>query len=146
MKQLSLIFGFFFALSVSVYAQSEMPAGVKSAFESRFSGAKVDEHYATSDQHFVLFEHQGQAHKAVYDASGSWKETASLVLATDAPESIRTYLKENHSGHIFKDFWKLSTPDKEGFKVTSGALAVYFDASGNFVRTEEVSDELEGLY
>lgn len=130
---------FFVLLAAFSFAQ-DLPSGVKSAFDAKFSGAEALNHIAAGDKHIIMFKHENRIHKATFSTDGSWQETMSVLPLTEAPQSVKDYLANNHAEVDFNDLWEVASPSGNFLKVTSDKLAVFFDTSGAFQRSEDIAD------
>ncbi|MGF1534777.1 MAG: hypothetical protein ACFCUI_13825 [Bernardetiaceae bacterium] len=138
MKKYLLVFLCVAHFSTMAFSQ-EPPQQVSDAFKAKFSGAQLLNYIASGGQHILMFKLGNQAAKATFDASGTCLTTMFVVAATDAPESIRDYLKVKYAGEDFKDFWRVEAGGTTLFKANSGSKSITFDGDGGF-RSEESLD------
>lgn len=140
MKKVTLFLFLIFLTTFSFAQGEDIPADIKSAFDAKFPDANVLSYIATSDKHIIMFKHENRIHKARFGMDGSWKETMSVLSLTEAPQPVKDYLRSNYGDVDFSDLWKVDAAGETFLKVTSDNLAVFFDPSGAFQRTEDIAD------
>jgi len=87
---------------ISGYAQQEnMPLEVESAFQAKYTNARIGDWWVEDHLYHIDFIFQGGSYFAVFDLQGAWIETAETISEFEIPGELREYIRSNYpSGSI----------------------------------------------
>lgn len=130
-----------FGMSVAVFAQDDVPAVVKSDFESTFSNATNVEWKAKDGSYYAMFEMENHKHYVEYNADGSIEKTGREIEVTELPKPVMDAMNQQYADLPIE---KVKTIEKDGktmymakFKGGEEDMKVIFNADGSIVKEKE---------
>jgi len=120
---------------------NDLPQAVKTAFQKQFPNAQKVE-WGKEDKDFEAeFKLNSVETSAVFDATGTLKETEVELDATKLPATITDYCTKNFAGYKISEAAKSTDP--KGVSTYEVELSkgkekfdALFDANGNFLKKE----------
>lgn len=104
MKNLILVIVASAFISLSVSAQKNVPAPVKTAFSQKFTKATdVKWSKEGKTEWEAEFKMNGKAYSANFDTKGAWIETEYAITATEIPATVKTTIDKDYAGYRMKE-------------------------------------------
>ena len=148
-----LIIALFFLplLATALHAQTDVPSAVTAAFKAKFPGAEKPswdkEDAGTYEAEFSL---NGHKMSALFDRSGSWKETETRIEVKDLPSAVARKISKKFSGYDVEDAERIEdakghTSYEVGLEKGNTNLEVVFSADGQVLKqkAEKENDQNE---
>ena len=81
---------------------NQLPQQVDKAFHEKYAGSKMDDWWLEDSlKYYIGFTLKGQSYTALFNAEGTWKETAEMISDMDMPQCVGDYIKKSFpSGRI----------------------------------------------
>ncbi len=127
-----------FALAQKV-KESAVPAPVKSGFVALYATDKVDNWKKEKGNYEASFMKDSKKMLVLFKPNGDWIETKAQIDASELPAPVTTYVKNNYPGQTIWDAYKItkSGGGDVNYKAEVGKMSLFFDAQGNFIKTEK---------
>lgn len=146
MKKLTLIFVtvcIACTLSAQTLTMAQVPAAVAHAYQVKFpGGSQPGWTLAGPDIYEVHFFNGKKRQSALFDKSGSWKDTETEINYNALPAKVQRAFETEFEGYRVQEVYELETPDKGIFyELTAfkGAknFAALFSPKGELLQKEE---------
>ncbi|HLK31259.1 MAG TPA: PepSY-like domain-containing protein [Puia sp.] len=130
----------FLFVSLSTYAQIEVPSSITTAFIKKFPDAMhVKWGKENAKEYEANFKMNGINMSANYDISGSWKETETEISVKDLPEAASKSIKTKYPNAIISGAGKIERADgkivyEADIKWNGKKKEVELFADGKFVK------------
>ena len=119
MKNLILVIAATAFISLSVSAQKNVPATVKTAFSQKFAKATdVKWGKEGKTEWEAEFKMDGKSYSANFDLKGVWTETEYKIAENEIPAAIKTVIQKEYASSKFKAAEVSETPKGKIVEVT----------------------------
>ena len=139
MKNLILVIAASAFISLSVSAQKNVPALVKTAFSQKFVKAtdvKWDKEGKTEWE--AEFKLDGKSYSANFDTKGNWAETEYSITTSEIPVVVKTVINKDYSAYKIKGSDISETPKGKVYEITfikgTKSMEVVFDEKGKVIK------------
>lgn len=136
LSSLLLSTGMFFALNSNAQklTASDVPAGVKAAFEKEHPGVagKWEKEKANYE---VSFKQENKAMSCVIDEQGTILETETDIAVSKLPASVLKYVSTHYKGAKIKEGARIVKANGEvNYEAEVGKQDLVFDEHGKFIK------------
>lgn len=146
MKKLTLILAavcIACTLSAQTLTMAQVPAAVANAYKVKFpGGSQPGWTLAGPDIYEVHFFSGKKRQSALFDKSGSWKDTETEINYNALPAKVQRAFETEFEGYQVQEVYELETPDKgifyelTAFKGTKN-FAALFSPKGELLQKDE---------
>lgn len=128
--------------NAAVFAQrltySKAPDAVRIAFSKQFPGINDPRWEVEGDDYEAHFRHDGQVVSALFDKSGTWKETERKISIKSLPADAKLYIEKNYSGRNARTAAVIKLPGgATNYIAHINYSDLVFDNNGKYLRTEK---------
>jgi hypothetical protein len=129
------------------FEHGEVPAVVRSAFESRYAGVSEPEWKFDGELYEAVYAWQGQDDvEAYFNPDGTWVRTEYVATTSDLPDKARAWLAGQEGRVAAVDRWELAESGvvfEVELATTLKEWDCVFDAEGNLLSQERDGSPLE---
>jgi len=133
----TLLFMLATIITLSCFAQKDIPAAVQESFKKNFPNVTVKKWEKEDGNFEANFSKDGKTMSATFDAKGAWMETETDIAIKDLPASVSSYVKEHYSGATIKEAAMLKTPKGDMYEAEVKGKDLLFDMNGKFLKEEK---------
>jgi hypothetical protein len=141
-KNIILTFVAGFICCTYSYAQklpdNKVPAAVKAAMAKKYPGVtKIT--WTTEEKDFESeFKQDGKEMSAIFDPSGTWKETETAIAFTALPQPVKQYIDQHLKGEKIKETAIINKADGSvAYEAEANNTDYIFDANGKLINKEK---------
>lgn len=141
MRKLVLTLALGFGISTAVFAQDDVPAQVKSSFESTYAQASDVEWKAKDDSYHAKFDMNNTEHYVEYNADGTIEKRGRKIEVTELPAAVQTAINQQYANRTIE---KAKAMEKDGKTMYMAKLEgddedlkVVFNADGTVVKEKD---------
>lgn len=119
-------------------SENKVPATVKAAMAKKYPGAtKIT--WKTEERDFESeFKQDGKEMSAIFDPSGTWKETETAIVFTALPQPVKQYLDQHFKGRKIKEPAMINKADGSVvYEAEVDNTDYVFDANGKLINKEK---------
>ena len=115
---------------------AKVPAPVKNAFNTIFSGVAAVKWEKEKGNYEANFLQNSEKMSALFDEKGTWLETETAIKTSDLPASITDYIGKNYKGEKIKEAAKLKMANGDNnYEAEVKGMDLIFDANGKFIKS-----------
>lgn len=119
-----------------------IPQPVRTAFSGAYPDADVAGWRFVDNRYKVMFKDRNMQQVAVYDKNGNLLRRETELDAADVPGAIAQYYKKNYPNEATYHVWLVEEgKGKKSYTAPLNDKMLYFDADGQYIRTENRSPE-----
>jgi hypothetical protein len=116
MKKLILLLSAFLMISLVGFTQKiapeKVPVPVKESFAKKFSNVTDVNYKREKKDYQVSFKEKGTGMSAIFNSSGEWLETKTIIIESDLPKKVLTSAATNFVGFTITEATRVESPDK----------------------------------
>ena len=116
MKKLIVLMSAFLLFSLMGFTQKiapeKVPADVKQAFAKKFPTVTDVNYEMEKKDYEVSFKEKGVGMSVIFNSSGEWLETKTIIIESDLPKKVLTSAATNFVGFMITEVTKVESPDK----------------------------------
>lgn len=132
-------------IAVAQIEQTQVPKGVQSAVQSKFSNADVLDWYKVDDGYEASLDEEGESISAVFNNEGAFLYTYTSVSEEEVPESIINSVYSKYPDSYISESFRLDLESGNQYKLTvdvdGKTMILIYDKSGKLVKSKEVAQE-----
>jgi hypothetical protein len=117
--------------------ESKVPAAVKAAMAKKYPNVtKVT--WTTEEKDFESeFKQDGKEMSAIFNPSGTWKETETAIAFTALPQPVKQYLDQHFKGKKIKETAMINKADGSvAYEAEINNTDYVFDTNGKLIKKE----------
>jgi len=116
MKKIIVLMSAFLLISLMGFTQKiapeKVPVSVKASFAKKFP-VVTDVNYKMEKKDYkVFFKEKGVGMSAIFNSSGEWLETKTIIIESDLPKKVLTSAATNFVGFTITEATRVESPDK----------------------------------
>ncbi|RFM26425.1 PepSY-like domain-containing protein [Deminuibacter soli] len=124
-----------FITTLSAQKKEATPVAAQAAFQKAYPGATKVKWGREDADYEVNFTAGGKELSAVYDASGTLKETEEDIRTAELPAPVAAYIKQHYKGASIKEAAKITRAGGEvNYEAEVNKTDLIFDKEGNFIK------------
>ena len=116
MKKIIVLMSAFLLISLMGFTQKiapeKVPADVKQAFAKKFPSVTDVNYKKEKKDYQVSFKEKGVGMSAIFNSSGEWLETKTIIIESDLPKKVLTSAATNFVGFTITEATIVESPDK----------------------------------
>ena len=93
-------------------ASEKVPAAVKEAFTKKFPAATNVNYKMEKKDYEFTFKEKEVGMSAIFNSSGEWLETKTIIIESDLPKKVLTSAATNFVGFTITEATRVESPDK----------------------------------
>ena len=124
--------------------EADVPAEVKTKFESMYPSAKVEKWEEEDGKYEAEFKKDNIINSVVFEANGTYVQSESEIEISALPAGVNEYVTANLSGKKIEEATKITHDDGTiAYETEIGDNDYLFDAKGGFISKEQEEKETE---
>jgi hypothetical protein len=117
--------------------EAKVPAEVKASFAKQFPGVTATWE-KENGKYEANFKTNNNEESALFELNGTMTESESVILETELPAAVQTYVTDNYKGKKIKSAAKITNADGSiNYEAEVNDKDLLFDAAGNFLKVAE---------
>jgi len=118
--------------------ESKVPAAVKAAMARKYPGVtKIN--WTTEEKDFESeFTKDGKEMSAIFNPSGTWKETETAIALKELPQPVKQYIDQHFKGKKVKEAAMINKADGSVvYEAEADNTDYVFEANGKLINKEK---------
>ena len=119
-------------------SDNKVPAPVKAAMAKKYPGVTKIKWTMEEKDYESEFTQDGKIMSAIFDPSGTWKETETMMPASALPQPIKQYIDQHLKGRKIKETAIINKADGSiVYEAETNHTDYVFNANGKLIKTEK---------